>query len=72
MWVQLPIKIDTLVLAERAMAEKISIAPGMMFSVSNQYSRFLRLCAGFLWSDEAEQGVKRLSELIDELHRGET
>lgn len=67
LWVQLPIKIDTLALAERAMDEKISIAPGMMFSVSNQYTHFLRLCAGFVWSDEAENGVKRLGELIEEI-----
>jgi len=67
LWVQLPFKLDTLALAERAMQEKISIAPGMMFSVSDQYSHFLRLCTGFLWSDVAEQGVKRLGEMIAEM-----
>ncbi|MEE9447245.1 MAG: PLP-dependent aminotransferase family protein [Arenicellales bacterium] len=67
LWIQLPMKIDTLVLAERAMNEKISIGPGMMFSVSNQYSNFLRLCTGYLWTDEAEQGVKRLAEIIQEM-----
>ncbi len=69
LWVQLPYKVDTLALAERAMGEKISIAPGMMFSVSDQYSQFIRLCSGFMWSDEAEQGVKRLGEMIMEAQR---
>ncbi len=59
--------IDTLALAERAMQEKISIAPGMMFSVSDQYTHFLRMCTGFHWSDAAEQGVKRLGEMIEEM-----
>ena len=67
LWVQLPFKLDTLVLAERAMQEKISIAPGMMFSVSDQYTHFLRLCTGFIWTDEADQGVKRLGEMIREM-----
>jgi len=67
LWVQLPYKLDTLVLAERAMQEKISIAPGMMFSVSAQYTHFLRLCTGFIWSEVAEQGVKRLGEMIEEM-----
>jgi DNA-binding transcriptional MocR family regulator len=67
LWIQLPAKIDTLVLAERAMAEKISIAPGMMFSVSDQYTHLLRLCAGFAWSDAAEKAVERLGEMIKEM-----
>ena len=66
LWVQLPFNIDTLDLAERAMQEKISIAPGMMFSVSDQYTHFLRLCTGFAWSDTAEQGVRRLGQMIRE------
>ena len=66
LWVQLPFNIDTLDLAERAMKEKISIAPGMMFSVSDQYTHFLRLCTGFAWSDTAEQGVRRLGQMIRE------
>lgn len=66
LWVQLPAGLDTDVLAERAMQEKISIVPGRMFSASGQYANFLRLCVGFLWSEEAEQGVKRLGEMIAE------
>ena len=67
LWIQLPTKIDTLVLAERAMAEKISIAPGMMFSVSDQYTHLFSLCAGFAWSDAAEKAVERLGEMIEEM-----
>lgn len=67
LWVQLPFELNTLQLAERAMAEKISIAPGMMFSVSDQYTHFIRLCTGFIWSDKAEHGVKRLGEMIEEM-----
>ncbi len=67
LWVQLPSQIDTRLLAERAMQEKISIVPGSMFSASDQYSNFLRLCTGFIWSEAAEQGVKRLGEMIEEM-----
>ena len=27
----------------------------------------MRLCAGFIWTDAAEQGVKRPGEMIDEM-----
>ena len=66
LWVQLPKALDTNLLAERAIQESISIVPGRLFSASGQYTNFLRLCTGFLWSDEAEQGVRRLGEMIEE------
>lgn len=44
-----------------------ALPPGMLFSVSGQYTHFMRLCTGFTWTNAAEQGVKRLGELIEEV-----
>lgn len=67
LWVQLPGELDTLKLAERAMQEKISLAPGEMFSVTDKYRSFLRFCAGAPWSERTEQAIIRVAELITEM-----
>lgn len=69
MWVQLPRGIDTGELYQRALAEKISITPGMLFSHTGKYKNFMRLCAGHEWSDRIESGVKKLGDLAHEMNR---
>jgi DNA-binding transcriptional MocR family regulator len=66
-WVQLPETVDSLVLYRLALAERIAIAPGDLFSATTGYRRnFIRLNAAN-WSEKAEGGVKRLGELIEDL-----
>lgn len=45
LWVQLPESIDSLELYRAAIAKGITIAPGYVFSASQQYSNFVRLNA---------------------------
>lgn len=65
-WVQLPEMVDSLVLYRSALAERIAIAPGDLFSATNRYRNFIRLNAAN-WSEKVEAGVKRLGELIEDL-----
>ena len=41
----------------------IEITPGYIFSATEQYRNFVRLNAAN-WSDEAEQAIERLGQLV--------
>lgn len=62
-WVELPKSVDALTLYWKALEQKISIAPGPIFSAKGQYSHFIRLHGGILWSDRMEKGLMTLGRL---------
>lgn len=64
LWVELDPKIDTVILYERALKFKISIAPGRMFTLQNQYNNCIRLSYGIPWSDEIDRALKTLGALV--------
>ncbi|MBZ4188504.1 PLP-dependent aminotransferase family protein [Niabella beijingensis] len=63
LWVALDPAIDTAVLYERAIRQKISIAPGRMFTLQDQYNHCMRLCIGLPWTDELERKLKQLGKI---------
>lgn len=63
LWVELNKKTDTVELYNKAMAHKISIAPGRVFSLQNQYNNCLKLNFGMVWNDKVENAVKLLGKL---------
>jgi DNA-binding transcriptional MocR family regulator len=63
LWVELPGKIDSLLLHKRALKEKINIAPGPLFSPQQKYKNFIRINCGHLWSEKIEQGLMTLGRL---------
>jgi DNA-binding transcriptional MocR family regulator len=67
LWVEMPKRVDSLVLYERALAEKISIAPGPLFSARGKYQNFVRLSCARPWSSEVERAVITLGRLATEL-----
>ncbi len=69
LWVELPRQVDSLELFGRAIEEKISIAPGPMFSAKLGFRNFCRLNAGVLWSDRIEQALMVLGRLASEQAR---
>lgn len=70
LWVQLPDAVDSLELYKLALRSGVTLAPGHIFSATQQYRNFVRLNAAY-WSDAAEQAMQRLGELILELaHQG--
>ncbi|HEV7867787.1 MAG TPA: PLP-dependent aminotransferase family protein, partial [Chthoniobacteraceae bacterium] len=64
LWVELPQSVSALKLHERALAEKISIAPGPMFSATQSFQNFIRLNCGHSWSPEIERAVGILGGLV--------
>ena len=64
LWVELPQRLDAMVLYRRALKENISLAPGKMFTVSEQFNHCFRLNASFECARAEESAIKRLAELI--------
>ena len=56
-------KIDTVELYERAIRQKISIAPGRMFTLQKQYDNCLRLSFGLQWTEKLEGTLKILGKI---------
>ena len=64
LWVELDKRIDTADLYRRAMQEKISIAPGRMFTLQDQFRNCMRLSYGQRWSPFIEERLKMLGDII--------
>lgn len=67
LWIELPKKVPALQLHERALAAKISIAPGSMFSATRSFHHFIRLNCGHPWSGDLERAVGVLGGMVKKL-----
>jgi DNA-binding transcriptional MocR family regulator len=63
LWVELPPQIDTYALFREAMKRGISLAPGRMFTLREQYRHCLRLSYGRLWTPQVEKALQTLGSL---------
>ena len=64
LWVELPRKIDTMQLLEYALKERITLAPGPIFSPTRRYKNFMRISCGYPHSDQIEDAMKTIGRLI--------
>lgn len=62
LWLELPEGIDTMQLYKDAEKEKITIAPGSIFSLANNYRNCLRLNGAF-WSEENRWAIEALGNM---------
>jgi DNA-binding transcriptional MocR family regulator len=67
LWVALPQRVDSLRLHAMALQEKISIAPGPMFSAKQQYKNFIRLNCGQVTEGKIEGAIATLGRLAGKL-----
>ncbi len=63
LWVELDKKTDTIALYEKAIRRKISIAPGRIFTLQNQFNHCMRLSYGLKWDDKLDDTLKLLGRL---------
>ena len=63
LWLELHKKTDTVELYNKAIAHKISIAPGRMFTLQNQYKNCLKLNFGLVWNEKTETALKTVGKL---------
>ena len=64
LWVEMPRGSDCLEVFNRALEEGISVTPGIMFSATRRYRNFIRISCGHSWSEEIEQAVIRLGQIV--------
>lgn len=64
LWTELPASVNTLELYNLALRQKISIAPGMMFSLQHQFDQCMRLSFGIPWNAKTESSLKILGKMV--------
>ena len=65
-WVELPPQVDAVALQAQALARKVAVAPGPIFSARGRFQSCVRLSAGQPWSPRVEGAVRILGELACE------
>lgn len=63
LWVELPEDIDCFELAQRALDQGISVAPGALFSASGKFRNYLRLSCATTWDARLERALVTLAKL---------
>lgn len=63
LWVELNKNTSTTKLFEKAIKQKISIAPGRMFTLQDQFENCMRLSLGLPWTDNLEKQLQLLGKL---------
>ncbi len=67
LWVELPAHIDAAALQAIAFENGIAVAPGVLFSNTQEYKNYIRVSYGNAWSKKVENEMKRLGKLVMEL-----
>lgn len=62
-WIEFSRGMDTRRLYDLAIKQQISIAPGRMFTLQDQFENCMRLCIGLAWSAEIKFKLKQLGNL---------
>ena len=72
LWVELAPEVDSMVLYQLALEQRITVGPGYMFSVRKQaYQNYIRLNYSYPWSREIEQALVTVARLIPAASRRE-
>lgn len=65
LWLVLPTHFDSRALHTKALGSGFSVAPGALFSSQGQHNHCLRLNSSHPWSEQLEQALFKLAELIN-------
>ena len=69
LWVEFDQKVNTIELYDLAIKKGISIAPGGLFTLQNQFANCMRLNYGMPWNGQLDQGLKNLADIAIQLNR---
>lgn len=64
LWIELAKHINTADLYDKAIKLNISIAPGRMFTLQNQFNNCMRLSYGLPWNESTHQAIKTIAALL--------
>jgi DNA-binding transcriptional MocR family regulator len=63
-WVELPANVDAAELFRTALASRIGIGPGVVFSAKADYRNYVRLSCGLPWSPAIDRAIEKLGKLV--------
>ncbi|MGH7740576.1 MAG: aminotransferase class I/II-fold pyridoxal phosphate-dependent enzyme, partial [Candidatus Eiseniibacteriota bacterium] len=63
LWVELPGRTDAVRVFHEALAQRISVLPGPIFSPGRRYRNYLRLNCGHVWSEKHERALVTLGRI---------
>lgn len=64
LWLELDGRLDTAELYQTALRQKLSFAPGSMFSQNSNFNNCMRLNFALPWDDSIENDIKRLGNIV--------
>jgi DNA-binding transcriptional MocR family regulator len=67
LWVEMPQKLSSQAVFDAALQDKILVAPGQLFSNSQNADHYLRINCGWPFESHVEQGLQRLGKIIHRL-----
>jgi len=67
LWIELPRRVDSQQLFDRALEHSIAITPGLIYSPVKRFRNYVRLSYGHPWNERLEEGIARLGVLATEL-----
>ena len=70
LWVELPERLSSSRVFDAALAERIVVAPGTLFSNSSRFDHYLRINCGWPYGEAVDIGLRRLGQIIETLSRG--
>lgn len=69
LWVELPPNVDGAEVFRTALASRIGIAPGIVFSAKAEYRNYIRVSCGLAWSPTIERAIEQLGKLVSDIAR---
>lgn len=69
LWVELPRSVDGAELFRSALASRIGIAPGVVFSAKGGYRNYIRVSCGLPWTTTVERAIEKLGRLVAGMSR---
>jgi DNA-binding transcriptional MocR family regulator len=66
-WIEFNKKINAAELYDRAIKQRISISPGRLYTLQNQFENCMRLSLGLTWTDELRQKLKILGGIVSRM-----
>ncbi|WP_225612794.1 PLP-dependent aminotransferase family protein [Variovorax sp. VRV01] len=67
LWVELPERLSSSRVFDAALAERIVVAPGTLFSNSSRFDHYLRINCGWPYGEEVDTGLRRLGQIVGTL-----
>lgn len=67
LWVEMPQRVDAVKLYQAALAHRIAILPGKIFSPSSRFRNYIRINCGYAWTETHERALLKLGRLCESL-----